>query len=170
MLSRSILSNPSNVDVQVALGGKLQYCGDESVHILLDISNDNAYDLIVKDEDKNYKDLGIEGTLYNVTINGKQEEITTDADGIANILERQEVGTITIQIAENTPGIGYAANSNNNTTIVLEKGTTNYSLALVSNSNPTYADVEVNEDYGTVNIKFKNEILHQKKVMDKVDL
>ena len=157
MLSRSILSNPSNVDVQVALGGKLQYCGDESVHILLDISNDNAYDLIVKDEDKNYKDLGIEGTLYNVTINGKQEEITTDADGIANILERQEVGTITIQIAENTPGIGYAANSNNNTTIVLEKGTTNYSLALVSNSNPTYADVEVNEDYGTVNIKFKNE-------------
>ena len=157
MLSRSILSNPSNVDVQVALGGKLQYCGDESVHILLDISNDNAYDLIVKDEDKNYKDLGIEGTLYNVTINGKQEEITTDADGIANILERQEVGTITIQIAENTPGIGYAANNNNNTTIILEKGTTNYSLALVSNSNPTYADVEVNEDYGTVNVKFKNE-------------
>ena len=27
----------------------------------------------------------------------------------------------------------------------------------MSNSNPTYADVEVNEDYGTVNVKFKNE-------------
>ena len=157
MLSRSILSNPSNIDVQIALGGKLQYCGNEAVHILLEISNDNAYDINIKNEDKNYADLGIEGTVYDVSINGKQEEITTEVDGIASILGRQEVGTITIQISERTPSIGYKAENNNNTTIVLEKGETNYSLKLVSNSNPTFAEVNVNEDYGTVNAKFKNE-------------
>lgn len=157
MLSRSILSNPSNVNVQVALGGRLQYCGDEPVHILLGIPNDNAYDINIKDEDKNYAGLGIEGTLYDVSINGEQVSTTTGSDGIASVLGRQEVGTITIQISENTPGIGYKADNNNNTTIVLEKGETNYSLKLISNSNPTFAEVNVNEDYGTVDVKFKNE-------------
>ena len=157
MLSRNILSNPSNADIKVALGGKLQYVGNKPVHILLNIPNDNAYDINIKDEDKNYTDLGIEGTLYDVSINGQQVSTTTGSDGVASILRRQEVGTITIQISENTPGIGYKADNNNNTTIVLSKGETNYSLTLISNSNPTYADVNVNEEYGTIDVKFKNE-------------
>ena len=157
MLSRSILSNPSNVNVQVALGGKLQYVGDKPVHMLLEIPNDNAYDINIKDEDKNYTNLGIEGTIYDVSINGEKISTTTDASGIATVLGRQEVGTITIQISENTAGIGYEGDNNNNTTIVLEKGETEYTLKLISNSNPSYANVTVSEDYGTVNVNFKNE-------------
>ena len=155
--SRNILSNPSNINVEVALGGSLKYLGSTPVHILLSIPNDNAYDINIKDEDRNYEGLGIEGTTYDVSINGKQEITTTNEEGIANIINRKEVGTITIQIGENTIGTGYRKDSNNATTIVLEKGEEEYSLKLISNSNPSYAKVEVNEKYGTVNIRFKNE-------------
>ena len=155
--SRNVLSNPSNINVEVALGGSLKYLGSTPVHILLSIPNDNAYDINIKDEDRNYEGLGIEGTTYDVSINGKQEITTTDEEGIANIINRKEVGTITIQIGENTIGTGYRKDSNNATTIVLEKGEVDYSLKLISNSNPSYAEVEVNEEYGTVNIGFKNE-------------
>ena len=155
--SRNVLSNPSNINVEVALGGNLKYLGSTPVHILLSIPNDNAYDINIKDEDRNYEGLGIEGTTYDVSINGKQEITTTNEEGIANIINRKEVGTITIQIGENTIGTGYRKDSNNATTIVLEKGEVDYSLKLISNSNPSYAKVEVNEEYGTVNIRFKNE-------------
>ena len=155
--SRNILSNPSNINVEVALGGSLKYLGSTPVHILLSIPNDNAYDINIKDEDRNYEGLGIEGTTYDVSINGKQEITTTNEEGIANIINRKEVGTITIQIGENTIGTGYKKDSNNATTIVLEKGEVDYSLKLISNSNPSYAEAEVNEEYGTVNIGFKNE-------------
>ena len=155
--SRNVLSNPSNINVEVALGGSLKYLGSTPVHILLSIPNDNAYDINIKDEDRNYEGLGIEGTTYDVSINGKQEITTTNEEGIANIINRKEVGTITIQIGENTIGTGYRKDSNNATTIVLEKGEVDYSLKLISNSNPSYAEVEVNEEYGTVNIGFKNE-------------
>ena len=155
--SRNVLSNPSNINVEVALGGSLKYLGNTPVHILLSIPNDNAYDINIKDEDRNYEGLGIEGTTYDVSINGKQEITTTNEEGIANIINRKEVGTITIQIGENTIGTGYRKDSNNATTIVLEKGEVDYSLKLISNSNPSYAEVEVNEEYGTVNIGFKNE-------------
>ena len=155
--SRNVLSNPSNINVEVALGGSLKYLGSTPVHILLSIPNDNAYDINIKDEDRNYEGLGIEGTTYDVSINGKQEITTTDEEGIAKIINRKEVGTITIQIGENTIGTGYRKDSNNATTIVLEKGEVDYSLKRISNSNPSYAKVEVNEEYGTVNIRFKNE-------------
>lgn len=157
MLSRSIISNPSNINVQVALGGKLQYCGNEPVHILVSIPNDNSYDIHIKNEDKNYTDLGISGTEYDVSINGTQTSVTTGEDGIADILNRQEAGTITINIAERTPGIGYKADNNNNTTLTIEKGEAEYSLNLISNSNQQYADVTVSEEYGTIDITFKNE-------------
>lgn len=151
------ISNPSNIKINIASGGKLQYMGSTPVHILLSIPNDNAYDIKIKDEDTNYEGLGIDGTIYDVSINGKKESTTTNSEGIAKIINRKENGNITIQIGENTPGIGYKKDNNNATTIVLEKGEEEYSLKLISNSNPTYAQVEVNEEYGTVDVKFKNE-------------
>lgn len=151
------ISNPSNVKIDAALGGNLKYLGSTPVHILLSIPNDNAYDINIKDEDRNYEGLGIEGTIYDVSINGKKESVTTDEEGIANIINRRETGNITIEIGENTIGTGYKKDNNNATTIVLEKGEEEYSLKLISNSNPSYAKVEVNEEYGTVNIRFKNE-------------
>lgn len=157
MSYRTIISNPSNINVNIASGGKLQYMGSIPVHILLSIPNDNAYDIKIKDEDTNYEGLGIDGTIYDVSINGKKESTTTNSEGIAKIINRKENGNITIQIGENTPGIGYKKDNNNATTIVLEKGEEEYSLKLISNSNPTYAQVEVNEEYGIVNVKFKNE-------------
>lgn len=157
MSYRTIISNPSNINVNIASGGKLQYMGSIPVHILLSIPNDNAYDIKIKDEDTNYEGLGIDGTIYDVSINGKKESTTTNSEGIAKIINRKENGNITIQIGENTPGIGYKKDNNNATTIVLEKGEEEYSLKLISNSNPTYAQVEVNEEYGTVDVKFKNE-------------
>lgn len=157
MSYRTVISNPSNINVNIASGGKLQYMGSIPVHILLSIPNDNAYDIKIKDEDTNYEGLGIDGTIYDVSINGKKESTTTNSEGIAKIINRKENGNITIQIGENTPGIGYKKDNNNATTIVLEKGEEEYSLKLISNSNPTYAQVEVNEEYGTVDVKFKNE-------------
>lgn len=157
ILSRNILSNPSNINVEVALGGRLKYVGNTPVQILLKISNDNSYDIHIKNGDRNYTDLGISGTEYDVSINGAQTTVTTGEDGIADILNRQEAGTITINIAERTPGIGYKADNNNNTTLTIEKGETEYSLNLISNSNQQYADVTVSEEYGTIDITFKNE-------------
>lgn len=154
---KNVLSNPSNVKVDVALGGKLQYIGENPVHILLTIENDNTYDFIVKDEDKNYKDLGIPGTQYDITVNGEKLELTTDKEGLVKSLSRVESGLITINIVEREAGIGYKSNVNNNTTIQVQKGEVDYSLELVSNSNPDYADVVVNSEYGTINVIFKNE-------------
>ena len=153
---RNILSNPSNVKVDVALSGKLQYIGTNPVHIKLTIENDNTYDLIVKDEDKNYQDLGILGTNYDITVNGERLNLTTDENGLAKSLNRTESGTITIKIAEKEAGIGYKTDLTNETTVVVQKGTVDYSLDLVSNSNPN-AEVDVNSEYGTINVKFKNE-------------
>lgn len=153
---RNILSNPSNVKVDVALGGRLQYIGTNPVHIKLTIENDNAYDLIVKDEDKNYPDLGILGTNYDITVNGERLNLTTDENGLAKSISRTESGTITIKIAEKEAGIGYKTDLTNETTLVVQKGTVDYSLDLVSNSNPN-AEVDVNSEYGTINVKFKNE-------------
>ena len=154
---KNVTNNPSNVKIDVALGGKLQYLGENPVHILLTIENDNAYDLIVKDEDKNYEDLGIPGTKYDITVNGEKLNLTTDAEGLARSLSRTESGLIRINIAEREAGIGYKSDINNNTTIEVQKGEVDYSLDLISNSNPNYADVVVDGETGVINVKFKNE-------------
>ena len=165
MASANVISNPSNTKVSFALGGKLQKLNDEDVHILVEIPNDNAYDLIVKNEDKNYAGLGVEGTKYDVSINGEKLDLTTDATGIASILSRTEVGNITIRISENEIGKGYRSELNNDTTLELTKGEQEYSLTLDSNSNPTYATVDVNEDYGTITVTFKNETKYEMTIL-----
>lgn len=153
-----VISNPSNVIVEVATNKQIKYVDNTPVHIKLTIPNDNAYDLIVKNEDKNYEGLGIFGTKYNVTINGVvQNPITTDTNGIAKIMNQTQNGEITIGISESQIGEGYRQDNNNVTTIKVNKGTEIYSLEFVDNSNPTYATVEVNEEYGTITVTFKNE-------------
>ncbi len=153
-----VISNPSNVIVEIATNKQIKYVDNTPVHIKLTIPNDNAYDLIVKNEDKNYEGLGIFGTKYNVTINGVvQNPITTDANGIAKIMNQTQNGEITIGISESQIGEGYREDNNNVTTVKVNKGTEVYSLEFVDNSNPTYATVEVNEEYGTITVTFKNE-------------
>ena len=154
--SKNVISNPSNVEISVDVG-KLQYVGKTPVHILFKIANDNAYDLIIKDEDTNYSSLGIKETIYDISINGETLQETTDNNGLVQILSRQDVGNITIRIAENKAGTGYQNDINNNTIIEIEKGTIQYSLKEISNSNPNKANVVVDEEYGTIEVTFKNE-------------
>ena len=156
MEAANVISNPSDVIIKPATGGKLQYLNEEDVHILLEIPNDNAYDLVIKNEDKNYQGLGIEGTLYDISINGETISEQTDENGIARIV-RTDSGKIQIQIAENTIGIGYKADNNNQVTLDIEKGLDVYSLDLTQNSNPIYAEVTVDEEYGIITVTFKNE-------------
>lgn len=153
-----VLNNESEVDVKVATSGEISYINEEPVHIKLTIPNDNAYDLIVKNEDINYPGLGVEGTVYDVSINGvSQEPITTNDKGIAIIKDQTQTGEITITVTERKIGEGYRENKNNTTTIKLEKGIHIYSLKSIYNSNPTYAIVVVDEEHGTVTVTFKNE-------------
>ncbi|MCI8362321.1 MAG: hypothetical protein HFJ41_04190 [Clostridia bacterium] len=161
MFAYEILSNESNVRVQVATKKQIKFLDGIPVHIKLEIPNDNAYDLIIKNEDRNYEGLGIEGTKYDVTINGIETNLEpTDANGYTRSINRTEKGEITIKVTERNVGEGYRPEPNNETTIVLKKGEQVYSLALDpvnGNSNPTYAEVVVDEDYGTVTVIFKNE-------------
>lgn len=154
-----VLSNESNVGIYVATSGKsVGYINDIPVHIKLEIPNDNSYDLIIKNEDTYYEGLGIEGTKYDVTINGiEQEVITTNADGIATIVNQTGSGLITIKVAEREVGEGYREDPNNEATLTINKGEEIYSLALEENSNPTKATVEIDEEHGTITVTFKNE-------------
>ncbi len=161
MLAYEILSNESNVSVAVATKKQIKFLDSIPVHINLAIPNDNAYNLIIKNEDKNYAGLGVEGTKYDVTINGVETDLlATNTNGYTSSINRTEKGEITIKITERNVGEGYRAEPNNETTIVLQKGEQVYSLALDAekgNSNPTYANVVVDEAHGTVTVTFKNE-------------
>ena len=153
-----VVSNPSNVGIEVATNAQIKYLDNTPIHIKLTIPNDNAYDLIVKNEDTNLPGLGIQGTIYDVIIDGVvQNPITTNADGIAKIANQTQTGEITIDIAERTIGEGYRADNNNFTTVKVEKGVEEYTLVYTSHTNETYATVEVNEEYGTITVTFKNE-------------
>ncbi len=155
----NIIENKSNVGVKVySKGTDIEKLNGLPVHIKLDVKNDNRYDLIIKDKDTEFPDLGIEGTKYDVSINGVSQELPlTNELGETGKYKIDGSGTITIRIAENGVGTGYRADNTNDTTIVLEKGTGVYSLVLNSNSNPTKATVEVDESKGTVTVTFKNE-------------
>lgn len=189
MLLYDVLSNESDVEVEVATNKQIKYTNNAEripVHIRLTIPNDNKYDLIIKNEDKNYPGLGIEGTVYDVTINGEELRPTaTNANGITKIANRTEVGDIEIRIAERNIGEGYRADNINDATILIHKGEQVYSLALdeteltnkgytfTKTTNATSGDITyqividqtantilaltINENYGTINVTFKNE-------------
>ena len=60
----------TKLQLNVSTNGNIQMLNNERVHFKVVAPNDNAYDLIIKDEDTNYSGLGIEGTQYDVSING----------------------------------------------------------------------------------------------------
>ncbi len=182
----TVVSNPSKVKIEVALASSIKYTDDRPVHIALTIPNDNAYDLVIKNEDKNCEGLGIQGTTYSVGINGKDiSPKTTNAQGIVEELSRTENGEIQIKIAENTIGEGYREDLSNDITFTLSKGEAVYSLKLnetklaekeytftkkeeaangdksydivVNSEKGTTVNITVNEITGIVTVTFKNE-------------
>lgn len=179
------ISNPSNIGVAVATK-TINYVDEIPTHIKLEIPNDNAYDLIIKDEDKDYSGLGIEGTKYDVTINGEEiKPVATNANGFTKIANRTEVGDIVIGITERNIGEGYREDNSNSATFLIHKGEEVYSLALdetdLTNKGYTFTKTEnatagnityqividqtkntiltltVNESCGTITAILKNE-------------
>lgn len=132
-------SNPSNVNITFANRKFETLANGDKVHIKIDIPNDDTYDLILRDESKEINKLGIAGTLYNVSINGKildarDNLIATDTDGYTKIPNRKENGDITIRVSEQEIGEGYRENLENAAELVFIKGVSTYSLELDTTS------------------------------------
>ncbi len=183
--SWQILSNESNLAYNIYKRGNttISKMDDTYVHMKLTVPNDNTYDLIIKNEDINYQGLGIEGTKYDVSINGKQKNMPlTSNAGITKLSNLTDSGNIQIRIAERTIGEGYRANSENDVILEVQKAATGaYSLSLNTENMPnytisetenstnqvpeykieltedTYVIVSINEEYGEIKVTFYNE-------------
>lgn len=141
--------------------------GNERVHLLVNAPNDNAYDIIIKNEDTNYNGLGIEGSQFAVSINGQQyNPALTNTQGITTLKNLTQSGKIEINISQKAVGDGYRFDQNNVALIKVEKGTQEYSLKLDptmvgrqddANAILPKAVVKVDEEYGTITVTFKNE-------------
>lgn len=152
-------------------------------HINLNIVNDNGYDLIIKNEDKNCAGLGIEGTRYEVLVSGdaKQAELTSK-EGITRVSNLNNAGNVEIQITEKSVGEGYSDNTDNSINLWITKSTKGvYKLALdpanmtnyivthlnstiqglekydVELTPTTHALITVSEEYGEITVTFYNE-------------
>lgn len=125
-------SNPSNVGIKFADKKFETLTNGDKVHIKLNIANDDTYDVVVRDEDKDISKLGVQGTKYNITINGdKLEKVnTTDGNGYTSALNRKENGNITIKVSEEKIGDGYRENLLNSAELTFIKGIKTYSLKL----------------------------------------
>ena len=157
-----------NEDVvpEVAIG-KIKYLNDERVHIITQVPNDNAFDIIVKNEDINYNGLGIEGSKFDVSVNGvKYTPNATDENGKTEVSDITTSGDITINIAQNEVGEGYKSDIDNKVQIDLVKGIDIYSIDLKTttagyiddkNATTLKAIVEVDEVHGKIYVTFKNE-------------
>ena len=62
--NNGVLSDKVTLDM--ATDGKIRKLNDERVHFKVTVPNDNAFDLIIKNEDTNYSKLGIEGSKFSV--------------------------------------------------------------------------------------------------------
>lgn len=176
---------------QSALNYKIFRRGNTSItatngnytHFNLNVPNDNCYDLIIKDEDINYEGFGVQGSKYDVTINGVEKDSPfTNESGITSIAKNTENGNIKIRIAEREAGDGYRANKLNDITLEIQKAETGvYTLALnedamkekytvnkideakdiyevvLDDETNTKIIVEVNEEFGYVKVTFRNE-------------
>ena len=151
---------------QIAIG-TINYLNDERVHFLVNVPNDNAFDIVIKNEDINYSGLGVEESQFDVSVNGvSYKPELTDVDGKTTIKDITESGDITIKIAQREVGEGYRFDVDNTVEINLVKGIDVYSLDLKSttegyvddkNATTTKAIVVVDETYGTITVTFKNE-------------
>lgn len=155
-----------DVNVQVAMG-TIKKLNDERVHLIAQIPNDNAYDLIIKNEDTNVTGFGIQGSQFDVSINGEAYPIlTTDVNGIAKHTKLTHSGDITINIAQRKVGEGYRDDLDNNVEVKLVKGVNEYTLDLNTttagyqdneNAVTAKAIIKVDEEHGTITVTFKNE-------------
>lgn len=178
-------SNESDLNYTIFRRGNtaIKATNGNYTHFNLNVPNDNCYDLIIKDEDINYEGLGVEGTKYDVTINGVEKKSqVTNGNGITSVINNTENGNISIRISEREIGDGYRENKLNDITLEVQKAETGeYSLALnedamkekysvtkideakniyeviLDEETNTKAIVEVNEEYGYVKVTFKNE-------------
>lgn len=183
--SWQVLSNESNLNYTVYRRGNTSIQKIENVyaHMKVSIPNDNTYDLIVKDEDINYKGLGVQGTKYDITINGVPKNLTTTSStGYTQLKNLTDNGNFQIRIAERIIGEGYRANKENDVILEIEKAATgvyslslnteamtNYTITETANStidvpeykieltDDTYVIVSVNEEYGQIKVTFFNE-------------
>ena len=60
----------AETSIDVASNGVIRYFNGQRVHMKATIPNDNAFDLIIKNEDANFEGFGIEGSRFDVSING----------------------------------------------------------------------------------------------------
>lgn len=157
----------TNITLDIASDGIIRYLNNERVHFKVEVPNDNAYDLIIKNEDINFDGLGIPESIFDVSINGvTYTPSQTNENGKTQISNITESGSITMNISQNKVGDGYKDDIDNKISIQLEKGVNVYSLDLATttagyvddkNAVTTKAIVEVDEIYGTVTVTFKNE-------------
>ncbi len=181
------LNNDSKLSYDIYARGNTNIAklDNKYVHMNLKVPNNNSYDLIVKDEDSTYAGLGIEGTTYDVTIDGEVKKLSqTDTNGKTAIRKLTNSGNFKIVIAERTIGEGYRRDTKNNITLEIKKAATGaYKLVLDTGSMNDYvitpgtsviptekiynvqldattgktAVVKVDESYGTIEVVFKNE-------------
>ena len=155
------------VQLDMATNGEIKDLNNQYVHFKVTVPNDNAFDLIIKNEDINYDGLGIERSKFDVSINGKTyNPDVTNEEGTTTVADITESGEITISIAQNEAGEGYKSDIDNNIKIQLQKGVSVYSLDLDSttagyvddkNATTEKAIVKVDEEYGKIEVTFKNE-------------
>ena len=155
------------VQLDMATDGNIRYLNSQRVHFKVTVPNDNAFDLIIKNEDTNYEGLGIEGSKFDVSINGvTYSPENTNENGITTVPDVTESGDITINVAQHEVGEGYKFDVDNNVSIKLQKGVEIYSLDLDSttdgyidndNATTTKAIIKVDETYGKIEVTFKNE-------------
>ena len=167
-----INSNESNADIEIfAKDTAIGKLNGILAHIKITIKNDNRYDLIINDFDKNYTSLGVKGTKYKVLIDGATKTVPATNDLGQTVLSRNEgFGTINLDVAEDEIGNGYRADLSNFANLVLDKGTGVYSLKL-NPSTPGYindksasdgnAIISVDEEAGLVYVTFVNETKYQ---------
>lgn len=155
-----------DVSLQVAIG-TIKKFNDTRVHMITEIPNDNAYDIIIKNEDTNFAGFGIKGSKFDVSINGETyTPPDTDVNGETSIKKLTQAGDIKINIAQAKVGDGYRDDIDNNIEIQLIKGISEYTLNLKPTTNgyvddknavTTKATVEVDEEHGIITVTFKNE-------------
>lgn len=157
-----------NTDVVPEISiGAMKKLNDKEVHFKAEVPNDNAYDVVIINEDENYNGLGIEGSKFDLSINGEIYELSeTDVNGKTSIKDLTQNGEINIKVAQKEVGEGYREDLNNKIDIKLEKGADVYSLDLQNdtegyiddkNAQTQKAKVVVDEVHGIITITFKNE-------------
>lgn len=122
---------------ELAVNDKLKKFDNQKVHLVQSISNDNAFDIVIKNEDENYQGLGVEGSIFNVNVNVDSTvqnysytTASTNSNGITEIKDLTMNGDITITIDQLSAGEGYRDDLDNNAVIKITKDPSVYKIDL----------------------------------------